>query len=184
MFVPRQTFGILLIGARLLAPAIAYSQGIASITDAQIFGHAISVASSAPPTLRQELLDVVEQCRRSNGLIAPIATLIDSLDLNGDGFPDFLVDLSSACLGANQLYCDANGQCRIQVWLSAKDSQNNPILSKVMDRYALSALVDHHQGQRILRMEFSSNSCGASKSTNTFCSLNLLFKGLNVTTIR
>ena len=130
------------------------------------FGALIAVAATAacaaaaplPPEVKAVLDEKAAECReaegqglRGNGLPA-----VRRLDLNGDGRPDFIVDLDKApCVGIESLFCGTGG-CALVILASRRDGT----LPKVLDRNVHRYRVLGDKGPRRIRFDLHGSLCG------------------------
>ena len=119
---------------------------------------AASAAAPLPPEVKAVLDEKARECReaegrglRGNGLRA-----VRRLDLNGDGRPDFIVDLDKApCVGIESLFCGTGG-CTLVILASRPDGT----LAKVLDRNVHRYRVLGDKGPRRIRFDLHGSLCG------------------------
>lgn len=76
------------------------------------------LAQSLPQPVQNQIDEVNAACREFGGQAAPQQGFLTSADLNGDGQPDYIVDLMyQNCAGAMSAFCGSAG-CPVTVWLS------------------------------------------------------------------
>ena len=73
---------------------------------------------SLPPQVQAQVDEVSTGCRGFGGNPVPAEGFVTNADLNGDGQPDYIVDLAALnCEGAWSAFCGSAG-CPVTVWLS------------------------------------------------------------------
>jgi hypothetical protein len=76
---------------------------------------------AAPPEIRRETAEAFGLCLQAGGQPSVGEAYLKTGDLNGDGSPDYVLDLNGlACEGAPPLFCGPDG-CPVMVWLSGPD---------------------------------------------------------------
>ncbi len=78
-------------------------------------------AQNLPAKVQEHVDELLAECREFGGDPVPEPGFVSSVDLNGDGGPDVLVDLSKMnCQGALSAFCGSAG-CPLIVWLSGPE---------------------------------------------------------------
>lgn len=77
-----------------------------------------ALAQDLPAPVLEQINAVNANCREFGGNPQPVSGFVTAADLNGDGQPDYIVDLAlQNCEGALSAFCGSAG-CPVTVWLS------------------------------------------------------------------
>jgi hypothetical protein len=94
-------------------------------------------AQEPPPALIEATEEASALCATLGGTPSILDGYMRSLDLNGDGVPDFLTDLARLeCEGARAVFCGPSG-CPVAAWLSEPDGSHSRFDLGRMQGFAL-----------------------------------------------
>lgn len=134
---------------RALGPLLAVVAAVAA---------ASAAAAPLPPEVKAVLDEKAAECREAEGrgLRGDGLPAVRRLDLNGDGRPDYIVDLDKApCVGIESLFCGTGG-CTLVILASRPDGT----LAKVLERNVHRYRVLGGKGPRRIRFDLHGSLCG------------------------
>lgn len=109
-------------------------------------------AGEWPPAVRTALSGFGQECRQAGETIDPEA-MLTSVDLDGDGQPDWLIDTRRGCKAVRALSCTAQGACSLDI-----------VLSRTGQRQASYKVLEHEvtpgHGLNVLRIVLAGAECG------------------------
>lgn len=125
---------------------------------------AVAAVLAALPALAQKLPQYVagplsglaHDCQQAKQPV-DTAAMVTSIDLDGDGTPDHLIDSRKGCPAVRDLYCTAAGACSLDIYLSRTQRQEGSY--KVLEFEVVPGHTVH-----IVRMLISGQECGPAAS--------------------
>ena len=116
-------------------------------------------AGDYPSEIRKSFDAAIEECREADdGKVTFASDTVRSVDLTGDGRPDFLVSLHNAkCSTLESFFCGTGG-CPLDIYVALPDGSYRSVFSNQVRGYKI--LPAQGKGARTIRFDMHGGYCG------------------------
>src|SRR4051794_34396677 len=116
---------------------------------------AFPLAAATPEPVARATAELMQDCRGADGKPSLLPKFQTTLELNGDGQPDYLLDVAALnCAGAASFFCGTAG-CPVMLFLSGSGGLKQELVT-----YAQAWSIDRAASPPALVLDLHGSACG------------------------